>query len=153
MTAKRKLDVFSVLNHINRKDFQWFNTLSDDEQKAFAPVVVQRGLSGTNDALQILLINELVNNCVFNCSNQKDLLCRLMCCASAGQSKRHTWLKKKSNTSSTPISLAVVKQYYKCSSQHALENLELLTVDDVAEMAMDLGYEKPDIAKIKKEMK
>jgi hypothetical protein len=153
MAKERKLDIFNVLSHIDKKDYNWFASLPIEEQKEFAPVVAQRWLSGTNDALQIVLINELVNKFTFSCGGHKDLLYRLMCCTTNGSTKRYQWTKSKSNKSSKPISTKVVQQYYTCSSQHAYENLELLTKDQVAAMAMDLGYEKADITKIKREMK
>ena len=153
MAKERKLDLFDTFNHINRKDFQWFASLRAEAQKEFAPVVVARWMSSTDSALQHVLLNELVNKFTFSCGNHKDLLYKLLCCTTNGHSQRYTWIKAKSNKASKPTATKVVQAYMNCSSQHAYENLGLLNKEDVVNMAMDLGYDKPDITKIKREMK
>ena len=57
--SKFKLDIFDVLNRIDRGEHHLYSTLSDDERKSFAPLVVTRWMSGTKDERQIIFLNEL----------------------------------------------------------------------------------------------
>ena len=62
---KHKLDIFRVLDHTSRKDQKFYRELTDDEQKAYMPLVAMRWMTGTTDARQIYFLNELVNPFVF----------------------------------------------------------------------------------------
>lgn len=155
MTQKKhKIDIFQVLNHISTKDRSFFNQLSDEEKKAFQPLIVMRWLSGTLEARQIFFLNELVNPFVFSTHTHKELLYYLMTTCTSGKPQRYSWNKALSKKSSgTPMSTSIVKDYFGYSTLHAVEALPLLSKDDILDYAEQLGRQKEDIAKIKKELK
>ncbi len=159
MTQKHKLDIFKVLNHISTKDRNYYNELTEEEQKALQPLVVMRWLTGTKDARQIFFLNELVNPFVFPFLTKngkefdhKHLLYNLMTTCTSSRGGRYYWNKAKSKPAVTAV-VSVVKDYYKYNTAHAIEALSLLSNDDILEMAEHLGRQKEDIAKLKKELK
>jgi len=152
--TKHKLDIFQTLNHISKKDRNFFKDLTDEEKKAFQPLVVMRWLSGTTDARQVYFLNELVNPFVFSMHTHKELIYYLMTTCTSGKSQRYTWnkaLSKKSST--TPLSVSVIKDYFNYSTMHAIEALPMLTNDDILEYAEQLGRQKEEMTKIKRELK
>jgi hypothetical protein len=155
MTQKKhKLDIFQTLNHISKKDRNFFRDLTDEEKKAFQPLIVMRWLTGTNDARQVYFINELVNPFVFSMYNHKELIYYLMTTCTSGKNQRYNWTKSSSKkSSSTPLSVSVIKDYFNYSTMHAIEALPMLSNDDILEYAEQLGRQKEDITKIKKELK
>ena len=149
-----KLDIFRVLDHTSRKDRKFYRELTEEEQKAYMPLVVMRWLTGTTEARQIFFLNELVNPFVFTFTKHKELLYHLMTVCGAGKSQRYYWNKALSKKSTkTPTTVGVVKEYYKYNTLHAIQALPMLSDDDILHFAMELGRQKEDIAKIKKELK
>jgi len=152
--TERKLDIFRVLGHINKKDKHFYGSLTDEEQKGFAPLVVQRWLSGTNDPAQIIFLNELVNPFVFNIQKHKELIYQLMTICTDGHFSKYSYPKQKPKKSSLmPTTLKVIKQYFTYSSTDAYEALSLLSDTDILTYADELGMQKEDITKIKRELK
>jgi hypothetical protein len=151
---KHKLDIFQVLNKLSTKDREYYRSLTEDEQKALAPLVVMRWLSGTRDARQILFLNELVNPFVFNMNTHKELLVDLMTVSTSGRSQRYAWNKAKSKKSAgASKAVEVISEYFKYSSTHAAEALPLLSTEDIIQFAEKLGKQPDDIKTIKKELK
>lgn len=154
MASERKLDIFRVLEAINAKDTAFLDRLTEEEAKAFVPFVVQRWMSGTSSARQVFFINELLNPFVFSLQQHKQLLWNLMMVCSPGKSTRYAWnaLPSKKNTSK-PTAVKVLQQYYGYSATEAVNVLDMLSRQDLIDMAEELGWQQEDIAKIKKEVK
>lgn len=155
MTSKKHgLDIFRTLDRINHKDQAFYDSLTDEEKKAFQPLVVMRWMSGCKDDRQIIFLNELVNSTVYSFYNHKQLAYDLMTVCSSGKSKRYQWLKARSKKSSTlPETISVIKEYFDYNSSEAYSTLPILTDDDILEYAEYLGRQPDEVAKIKKELK
>lgn len=151
---KHGIDIFRVLDHVSMKDANFYQSLPEQEQKAFQPLVVARWLTGTMNARQIYFLNELVNPFVFSLSKHKELLFDLMTICASGKKQRYFWNKAQSKkTTSTPECVSVVREFLGYNSIHAIEALPLLSDDDILDYAEQLGRQKEDIAKIKRELK
>lgn len=149
---KHKNNIFDVLNHASTKDVEYYAGLAEDQQKALQPLLLQRWMSGTSSAQQVYLLNEVVNPYVFSLFRHKDLLWKLLTVASSGRAQRYTWLSQKSDAGRhKPIATKVVSEYYKYNIKHATDAVKLLSYEQVAELAHDLGYQPDVIAKLKKE--
>ena len=149
-----KLDIFRVLGAANKKASNFLSKLDDEETKALQPFLVMRWMTGTSDASQVFLTNEFVNPYVFALSNHKELLWQLITVANSGTNKKYTWIKQPGrSTTSKPISVDVIKRTYKYSTSDAMDAISLLDVDDVLELATELGVQPDDISKIVKEWK
>lgn len=149
-----KLDVFQVLGQIDKKQHLFYSKLSEEEQKAFHPLVVMRWMSGVNQARQIIFLNELVNPFVFSLASHKDLLFKLMTICASGKQFKYQWNKAASKkTGKFALSTQVVKTYFKYTPSQAREALSLLSNEDIISMAEQLGAQKEEISKIKLEVK
>lgn len=153
-TKKRNLDLFALLNNISKKDVEAFDRLTEQELREFQPYVIMRWLTGTESARQVFYLNTLANPFVWTLPKHKKLLYYLLTTCTSGKPQRYQWIKAQAKSSPRrPTSVNVVKQYCGYSSAHAVDALNVLTVNDIIEYATDLGYQKEDIAKIKKEWK
>lgn len=154
MAKERQLDLFGLLGQISLKNSTYYRTLSEDAIKEISPFVIMRWLTGTNDARQIYLLNELVNPFAFTLQKHKELLVQLMTISTSGASPRYKFNKVKSKkTSSTPKSVAVVKSIFGYSSLDALDAMKILKNEDILSFAEQLGMQKPEITAIKKELR
>lgn len=151
---KHKLNIFTVLDQISRKKLNYYDALSEEEQKAFVPLVVMRWLSGTRDARQVVFLNELVNPSVFSLHKHKKLLYLLMTLCTTGNGQRYFWNKTLSKRSSTtPMLNSIICEFFGYSSREAADALQLLSNNDILGYAEYLGKQPDEIRKIKKELK
>jgi len=154
MATKHKVDIFKVFASINNKDQEFYTSLSEEEQKALAPLVLMRWMSGTSSKLQIMMLNEFANRYVFSLADHKKLLMDMLLVCSPGSQKRYSWIKAKGkSTSKTPLLTELIKDTYNYSTMKAIDALPLLDDETLIEMATDLGRQTQEIKDIKKELK
>ncbi|TFH09872.1 MAG: hypothetical protein E4H14_03645 [Candidatus Thorarchaeota archaeon] len=152
--TERKLDIFRVLKQADLKNADFFEKLTEEEQKAFQPFLIQRWMSGTYSPRQIVFLNELVNPFAFSLANHKQLLWQLMTICTGGKPQRYVWNKLPGKLSTAkPVSVSVIQQYLQCSERHAHEALNCLTGNDILNIAEKLGMQTEELAKIRKEHK
>lgn len=152
--TSRKLDMFRVLDHISIKDINFYRNLPEEEQKAFVPLVTMRWFSGTSSARQVFFINELVNPNVFANHQHKELLYFLMTICAPGKKQRYFWNKTASKKStSTPIAVSIIREYFGYSTLEAVDALPLLSNDNLMQYAEELGTQPDKITKLKKELR
>lgn len=151
---KYKLDVFRVLNNTDKKNMLFFDKLTDEEKKAYYPLIITRWLSGTRDIKQIVFLNELVNKFVFALLNHKSLLYKLMTICTSGKVKKYYWNKTLSKRlTSTPNTASVISEYFSYNLSKTADALPLLSNEDILSCAEQLGRQKEEITKIKRELK
>lgn len=152
--TKHKIDIFQVLANLSKKNTEYYDRLEEEQKKAVQPLIVMRWLSGTKSARQIYFLNELVNPFIFSLYNHKGLLCRLMTICTSGKTQRYFWNKALSKrTSKSPEVVKVIKEYFGYNSVDAIEALPLLTNEQILKYADDLGRQKDEVSKIKRELK
>lgn len=150
----RSLNIFNVLSRISTKDNEYYNALEGNERKELQPFVIMRWLTGTSDARQIYFINELVNRVVFDFTHHKQLLFNLLCVSTSGSARRYQWMKPASRKGANlSTAIGVIKRYFKYNTREATEVLPILTNDQIMEFAEDLGLQKEEISKLKRELK
>lgn len=147
------LDIFKLLSDIDRGNLDLWETLSEEEQKGFAPLIVMRWMSGYNDARQIIYLNELVNPVVFVLGKHPKLLMLLLTICSSKQPRRYSWLKQSGNKKTNKVSNKLIMDYYSCSNKEAENYLKILTDEDIIIIAENLGVQKDEMAIVKRELK
>lgn len=153
-SSTTKLDLFNTLGQLSKKNINTYSDLSDDDKKAFQPLVIMKWLSGTSNPAQVFFLNELVNPYVFSLHKHKGLLARLMTVTTTGNTQRYKWTKSKSKAgSSTPKTIDLICEYFTYGSKHAVEVLAILSDDEILSFAEQLGRQPDDTKIIKKELK
>src|SRR5574343_193772 len=144
------VNIFDVFKNINVHNATFFDSLTDKEQKSFAPYVVQRWLMSTPNIQQLILLNEVPNKFINSPVNKHpSLIYKLFTVCGIGNTPRYQYIPPKTKNSKSNITIQIIKEYYKVSTRSAEEYAVLLSIDDVKELAYLLGYQTADIAKIK----
>ena len=155
MADRTAFDLFAGLAALSKKgpinapNLDWFDSLSAEGQKAAAPFVIMRWLSGTSDPAQIIRLNTVANPYMFAGSADKSALFKLLAVSTTGKTGRYSWLKGP-GTKAKKLSLECIKQYYDCSTREATSYV--VSPDDLVEMAEAMGWDKDEVAKLKKEV-
>lgn len=152
MAKEFALDIWQLLGAIDKKDMTFYSKLTDEQKKAYAPLVAMRWHTGTSDKRQILYNNEFVNRYVFSIGDHKELLYKLQCVASSGTSRRYGWLAAK-NTTKKIKGLDIVMEHQDLTMREAKQVMHMFSPEDIIAMAEDLGHQKDELAKLKKELK
>jgi hypothetical protein len=76
----------------------------------------------------------------------------LLAAAATGNSRRYQWMKSPPATKTVKLKLEVIKQYYDVSSREAALYAVNISTDDVLEMAEEIGFDKDELSKLKKEV-
>ncbi len=147
-----KIDVFEILKQIDKRDVTYFKSLTDDQKKQVVPLLLMRWIS-SGTPMQTQLVNAIINPLIFKLYKHPELLYKLLVTCSDGKSRRYNWVKKKSKDKSSPVTIEVISEYYRCSKSDAMRFKKNLEMGDVIDMADSLGYDKDKIAKIKVEYK
>jgi len=150
---EKALDIFELLGSLGSRDLFIWDKLDEAQRKGFAPLVVMRWLSGVNDPARVVFVNVTMNKNVFPLQKHPSLLMKLGAASCRGtENKRCQWLKQKKSKNDR-ASVAVVARYYECSKREATMHMRHLSIQDLVQMAEEMGMEKAEIDKIKKEDK
>lgn len=149
-----RLDIFEVLRMMDTKDNCFLQRLPEEDQKKFQPLVVQKWMSGTGSALQIILIDELVNPYVFELGEHKRLLWKLLTVCTSGKPRKYQWIKQqKHKNAAKKLSAVVVSEYFNYTTNQAYDVLDVFTSDQIVDLAEQLGRQPDEMSKISKEWK
>ena len=102
---KYKLSLTEVLNAIDKRDLDYYNRLSVDEQKSYVPLVLMRYMSSLTDqhphaAYAVMATNDIVNIGFWSLSKHPELQHKLLCLAGLGSKQYRPWLGAKSKKTS-----------------------------------------------------
>jgi hypothetical protein len=102
------LSIWNIMAAADKKDYDYYDRLNDDQKKEFSPYLIMRWFSnvdGNGDISKyyIIAVNEFVNNCLWDISKHKKLSWLCICFSSPNVGKqKHGWLGaakgKKTNT-------------------------------------------------------
>jgi hypothetical protein len=149
MAFNEAFDLFQFLGALSKRDINAFEKLTPEAQKAVAPFVLQRWMTGTSDAAQIVRINTFVNPFTFSLGQDKALLCKLLAAAATGKTGRYSWIKGP-GAKAEKLRLEAIKQFYGVSTREAKEYS--LDPETIMEMAHQLGWDDDELKKLKAEV-
>lgn len=151
MENKRALDIFALFEKINAGDHNFYDALTPEQKKEFSALIFMRWLSGTGDSSQIVMLNNFVNEYVFNLSKHPALLSKLLVVSTPRRPKRYQWIKANAKVVKCDERCKIMNARYGLSTREARQMLELLKTEDYLEIAAELGYQKDEIEKLRKE--
>lgn len=147
---KPLLNIFDVLKNINNKKYQYLKTLTPEECSAFQPYLTQRWLCATPNSLQYYLLNEVCNRYLNSVVGKHSDLCyKLFNITSQSSNTRYAYIAPKTKKSSKKAHVNVIAEYYNISTKIAEKYAALTTIDDIINMAEELGYQAADIKALK----
>lgn len=120
---KTDIDLFDVLAAMDKKDYGYYDRLTEDQKKKFVPYMMVLWMSCIKGAegiarYYVMSTNEYANKYLFNENVQKHpkLQWLMLCSASPGLGKQfHQWIphiKEKVSKLKEPAKLKDVKDYY-----------------------------------------
>jgi hypothetical protein len=148
--ADKKFDIFETLDKISKKDIKFFDNLPEHESRQMSPLVLMKWMTGTKNKLQVTMVNTLVNMTCFSLYKHPKLMYKLLMVSSTSKG-RVSWLKRKSKEKETEI-LKVISEYYDCSFCDAASYRNILTHDNILDMADTINIDKEHLTKLKKEL-
>ena len=153
MSAKeRSLDIFVLLGEIDKKNYNLWDSLSEDQKKEFSPLVTMRWMAGTTDERQIIFLNEIVNTAVFNLGDHREFLLKLLTVCSSGDKRRYTWINYRLTSSvKNKRSIQLIADHYQMSLKDAEDTARLFSPLEIMELAEASGMQKDELKLLKKE--
>lgn len=113
------LNIIDFLKHIDARDYEKYKSLSDEDKKSIAPLVLMRWMSSTWDGqthrYYCQAVNEMVNKNFWDLANHKDLQMRLLFATGLGKSIGHRWIKANISKKIKTID-DFIKEFYDCSN-------------------------------------
>jgi uncharacterized protein YeaO (DUF488 family) len=94
------LDIFKVLEAVDKKDYSWYSKLTEEQQKKFVPYVITHWMSAINatgmlGAYYTMSTDSNANRHLFNerITQHPELQWLMLCAASPGMGKQfHQWI-------------------------------------------------------------
>lgn len=161
MTApKKKLDIFKLLEAVDKRDVNFYSNITPEERKGFAPIVAMRWLSAIKGGNQeneyyLHVTNDRVNKHLWNSEITKhpELVYKTMALCGLGKKMPHQWIAGFKREKSSKF-VEFLKQYYPTASNDELEYLiEINTIEQLSELVSDSGLQDDEIKILVKEIK
>lgn len=146
----KTLDIKRELAAVDLRNYAFYDSLSDEEKKAFSPFILMRytsNVQGDRDIQEWFLerTNELVNKNHWVLSkNHKALLWKLFAGVGVGQPMYHQYLAagKKQKVNKIEKLLAEIYPSWKIDDIKTLA--ELMSDQDVEELLTNMGFDKKE---------
>jgi len=154
MAKERALDIFMLLEQIDRKNYAIWGSLTDEQRKEFSPLVTMRWMAGCTVPVQLILLNEIVNLSVFSLPDHRELLLKLLTVCSSGKSKRYQWINyKAAGGRRSKRAVDLISEHYKMTEREADDARRLFSDEEIMQLAEDQGWQKDELRDLQKELK
>jgi hypothetical protein len=147
-----KLPLNRVLGAMDRKQKGFYDSLTDEEKKAFSAFLMNRYASSVkgNSSLQewwLIATNKRVNTNFFDLAKHPKLQWLLLTTASPGMGTAyHEWIPHKKKDAVNNKILKTLKTLYPFAKQDELELMATVnTKADIKEHLESMGYDKKEI--------
>ena len=153
-----KPSTFHLLEVLESRDLSALDNMSEADRKALGAYMPMRWMAGSDNPRQVVFINALVNQFIWNLPQNKDgksnddiIRAMLMICGSGQSGWRKRKFRKLKGESSAKIS--AIKAFFEYTTKEAVEAAGLLTDEQVIDIAEQLGYGKEEMKKLRDELK
>ncbi len=142
------LAIHNELAAIDRKDYTYYDQLTEDQKKEFSPYILMRWCStveGNNDISKYYAIatNEFSNLNFFSLSRHKKLQWLIICTVSPNVGKqRHYWLGANKGKGSSALKNMLMEQLPNTKENDIDLILKLRTKEEIKEWLKQCGKEE-----------
>lgn len=151
-----KLSVKSETAALDRKDIEFYDSLTDEEKKKFSPYLMMRysaSVDGNADmqAWYLMATNERVNKNFFDISTSQHKKLQWLLCTTVSPGlgpQRHYWLGSKKSDTDTKSIKFLTQLYPNLKSDDIALLAEINTKEDLKELAKQHGWTPEQIKTI-----
>jgi hypothetical protein len=142
------LDIKRELNAVDKRDYDFYDKLSDEEKKEFSPYILMRYVSnvqGDADTQEWFLehTNEHVNKHHWVLSkNHKALLWKLFAGCGTGITAYHPYLKASTKEKAVKIEKLLAELYPAMKLREIKQWAKMLSKEDKEELFDKMGFDK-----------
>jgi hypothetical protein len=138
-----KIPLKDMLSAMDRRDFDWYSNLADEQKKTFSSWLFLRYASSAKgkDKDEVLLnTNEFVNKNYTDLYKHEDLMWKLFCLTSTGKKQFHEYIKPpKSRIKKDTVTQFIAQTYPHMKGDEIELFRQLNSDDDIKQMARDTG--------------
>jgi hypothetical protein len=138
-----KIPLKDMLSAMDRRDFDWYSNLADEQKKTFSSWLFLRYASSAKgkDKDEVLLnTNEFVNKNYTDLYKHEDLMWKLFCLTSTGKKQFHEYIKPPNSRIKKDTVTQFIAQTYPHMKGDEIELFrQLNSDDDIKQMARDTG--------------
>lgn len=153
-----KLVLNKVLNALDNRQLNFYDTLNDEEKKDFQPYILMRFMSHSETnpdlaKLSLITTNEFVNKYQWDLPKEKELYAKLLSASGLGFKQNHKWIAGKNKNSSNDPVKSLVKEKLKMVGWDA-NTVELnlyisrMSKNDIKDLCDEFGKQKEESNKI-----
>ena len=147
-----KIPLNDVLNAIDKRDFDWYSRLPDEQKKKWSSWLFIRyasSVKGKDGGEALLNTNEFVNKYYTDLYKHDELMWKLMCLTGTGKKQFHEWIKPPTSTKKKDkVSEFISETFPHMKSDEIELYRKLNTDDDIKRMAIDMGMLDKDVDEI-----
>ena len=139
-----KLDIFETLGALDKRNFSFYEKLTEEEKKGFAPPVVMRWLSainnGPNAPLSIMLVNERANTNFYEIYDHPEVQFKLMASCGLGRTQRNQWIPLSSKNGQNNLVFQFLSKFFPEANLNELNLiLNQFTAESFKEFVLSSG--------------
>jgi hypothetical protein len=152
MATERKLDLFWLLGELNKKNYELWDKLDDDQKKEISFYTLTMWLASTNDFEQLYDLGTIGASYVFELNKHPQLMLLLLTSCTTKTNKRYTWLAPKNIKSGDKNAISLIADVYRTSLKEAKDLLPLFSSKEILELAEYQGWQPDEIKQLKKSL-
>ena len=147
--ATAKLDIKRELNAVDRKQYDFYDNLTDEEKKAFSPYILMRYTASVQmpdrdiQEWYLEMTNEMVNKNHWDLSkNHKELLWKLFAATGTGVNCYHPYLAAGKKEKANKIEKLLVELYPAMKLSDIKMLASMMDKKDKEELFDKMGFDK-----------
>ena len=146
--ATAKLDIKRELGAVDRRNYNFYDRLTDDEKKAFSPYILMRYTASVQSDRDVQewyleMTNEMVNKNHWDLSkNHKALLWKLFAATGGGENCYHPYLAAGKKEKANKIEKLLVELYPAMKMAEIKMLAKMMDKNDIKELFDKMGFDK-----------
>lgn len=142
MAKEYKNDIFEVIKQIDRKNYNYYDSLTDEQKKEIQPYTLMRWMSTVSDEQSHqkynITINNNVNKYFWELSKYKDLQFKLLCTSGQRGFNRHQWIPISKTLNDKTLNS--IKEYFQgLTTQEIQMKYQKMSKEEIKDIQNFLG--------------